>query len=129
MTLGELVMVVLLIGIIATMATPYLIEARARYRFEEGANEVLRGLQRARFEAIRRNATVDFTRVSPTRFQVEHVGEFEVPGGVEFSSGPTTIQFASFGPVIGGVVAPIVLSDGARTAEIVINLSGYASLY
>jgi type II secretory pathway pseudopilin PulG len=127
MTLGELVIVVLLIGTIAGMATPYLIEARARYRFENGAREVLRGLQLARFEAVRRNQSIEFTRLTPTRFMVEGVGEFDIPGGVEFVSGPTSIQFASFGPILEAV-APIVLSSGNRTAEIVINLSGYARL-
>lgn len=128
MTLGELAIILVLVGIVSAMASPYLLQARNEYRFDHGAREVLRGLQRARFEAVRRNESVAFSQVDATHFSVDGLGQFEIPNGVRFVSGPATIQFASFGPVVGGVAAPLVLSDGRRTKEIVINLSGYASL-
>ena len=126
-TLGELAIVVALVGIVLSMATPYLLRARAEYTFDNGAREVLRGLQRARFEALRRNQSVYFARVDATHFEVEGIGDFELPSPLRFVSGPDTVRFASFGPVLGGA-DPIVLTDGAREKRILITLSGYASL-
>lgn len=127
MTLGELAIILVIVGIVLSMATPYLLRARNDYTMDNAARDVLRGLQRARFEALRRNESVYFARLDATHYRIEGLGDFAIPGGLRFVSGPDTVRFASFGPVLGGA-SPIVLTDGQRDRTITINLSGYASL-
>lgn len=60
-TMIELMIVVVIFGIGASMAVPSFAPMIANYRVRAGSEAILNGLYLARAEAIRRNTTVSFT--------------------------------------------------------------------
>lgn len=60
-TLTELLVVIVIFGIAATLALPNFSQILANYRVRSGAEAMLSGLFLARAEAIRRNTPVSFT--------------------------------------------------------------------
>ena len=63
-TLVELMVVVTIVAISATLAAPGFSQMIANYRVRSGAESIVNGLNYARSEAVRRNSAVSFALVS-----------------------------------------------------------------
>jgi type II secretion system protein H len=101
-TLLEVLVVIMIMGVAAGVALPPLQAASRTSRLEASAQQLIGDLRVARTEAIRRNAAVYVARTGASTYHVQHVGHRSLPDGVTFQSGPDTVRFAAFGPVLTG---------------------------
>jgi type IV fimbrial biogenesis protein FimT len=74
-TLTEVMVVVVVLGILATMAVPSFMQMLRNSEISAAAESVANGLQRARAEAVTRNARVQFVLGSGTAWTVDYVSK------------------------------------------------------
>ena len=123
-TLTELTIVLLLIGIIASMAMPRITQTRDRLTLETATHEFARGFSLARSEAIRLNRRVTIQPAGDTAY-VLSTGQMNLPHGGRFTVVPDdSISFASFGPPVAGVGTYEITYKG-RTSTIEISAAGF----
>lgn len=73
-TLPEIMIAVAILGILTTLAVPNFRQLLRNYEVRGAAEAIVSGLQRARGEAVSRNATVQFALGSGTSWSVSIVG-------------------------------------------------------
>jgi prepilin-type N-terminal cleavage/methylation domain-containing protein len=123
-SLIELLVVLVLIGTALSIALPKASALRQRMLLDGAAQQVLGDLQRAQFQAIRRNQSVRVVLTGPTSYSIESAGARELDGGVQFLSAPDTVRFASFGPPASGP-AMYVLRLGSREKRVELSAAGF----
>ena len=123
-TLTELTIVLLMIGIITSMAMPKVTQTRDRLSLETATHEFARGFSLARSEAIRLNRTVTIQPAGDTAYVLPS-GQLNLPNGGHFTTIPAdSISFASFGPPVVGVGTYVITYKG-RTSTIEISAAGF----
>ena len=123
-SLIELLVVLVVIGTALTIALPKAAALRQGMLLDGAAQQVLGDLQRAQFEAIKRNQSLKVVLTGPTSYTVQFIGARELDGGVQFVSAPDTMRFASFGPPASGQ-AIYVLRLGSREKRVEISAAGF----
>lgn len=131
-TLIELMVVIAIIAITATLAAPNLSQMTANYRVRGAAEGILNALNFARAEALRRNSPVRFSltaggsgwavsQVSPTTTLQTHSTD-EAGTTVTSSTAATDVTFLPTGLVqAGSQLAQVTVSstvDGSKTRRI-----------
>lgn len=133
LTLVELMVVVAIVAVSATLAAPDLSRMVANYRVNSEAESILNGLNLARAEAVRRNSAVRFdltpggvgwsiSRITPVSSLQSHVNGDPGSISVTSSSANTSVSFRATGLLQAGpqmsqvTVASSV--EGARTRRI-----------
>lgn len=126
-TLIEMMLVVSVMGILMAVVAPRFGNLRVKLQVEAAAQQLVRDLNRARTEAVKRNSQVFLAKTSTTAYDIQFVGPKTLPGEVVFSSGPDTVKFAAFGPAITGAATyMLTLSGSAKSVKL--NASGFASV-
>lgn len=120
-------LVVSIMGILMAMLAPRFGSMRVRWQVEAAGQQLVRDLNRARTEAVRRNDMVWVAKTSTAAYDIRHVGARSLPGGVTFSAAPDTVKFAAMGPAITGA-ALYTLSLSGVTRNVNVNASGFASV-
>lgn len=123
----EMLLVVVILGILMAVVAPRFGNMRVKYQVEAAAQQLVRDLNRARTEAVKRNANVYLAKTSTTAYDLQHVGARTLPNNVTFSSGPDTVRFAAFGPAITGA-ATFMLTLSGVAKSVRVNASGFASV-
>jgi type II secretory pathway pseudopilin PulG len=123
----EMLLVVVIMGILMAIVAPRFGNMRVKYQVEAAAQQLVRDLNRARTEAVKRNANVYLAKTSTTAYDLQHVGARSLPNNVTFLSGPDTVRFAAFGPAITGA-ATFMLSLSGVAKSVKVNASGFASV-
>jgi prepilin-type N-terminal cleavage/methylation domain-containing protein len=126
-TMIEMLLVVVILGILMAIVAPRFGNMRVKYQVEAAGQQLVRDLNRARTEAVKRNANVWLAKTSTTNYTLQHVGDRALPNGVTFTSGPDTVKFAAFGPAISGA-ATFVLGLSGVVKNVKVNASGFASV-
>ena len=136
-TLVELMVVVTIVAISATLAAPGFSQMIANYRVRSGAESIVNGLNYARSEAVRRNSAVSFalvsggsgwtvSQVSPST-ALQSRSDNDSPGTtVASSSVSTSVAFIPTGLVQSGaqMTQVTVSSSTAGTDSRRINIFG-----
>ena len=123
-TLTEITVVLLMIGIITSMAMPRITDTRNRLTLETATHEFARAFSLARSEAIRLNRRVTIQPSGDTAY-VLSTGQMSLPHGGQFTAVPDdSISFASFGPPVAGVGTYEITFKG-RTSRIEISAAGF----
>lgn len=123
----EMLLVVVILGILMAMVAPRFGNMRVKYQVEAAAQQLVRDLNRARTEAVKRNANVWLAKTSTTEYNLQHVGARTLPNNVVFTSGPDTVKFAAFGPAISGA-ATYVLTLSGIVKNVKVSASGFANV-
>lgn len=84
-------------------------------RLETARQSFIGDMRLARTEAIRRNRTVDVTKTGVSTYTIEYIGTRTLEEGATFVSGPTTIRFAPFGPLLTGTTTYVLRLEGTNT--------------
>lgn len=126
-TMIEILIVVVVMGILMMFVAPRFGTMRLRWQVEAAGQQLVRDLNRARTEAIKRNDMVWLAKTSTTAYDIRHIGARTLPGGVTFNSGPDTVKFAAFGPAISGAATFTIALSGV-TRNVTVNTSGFASV-
>jgi len=126
-TLIEMMLVVSVMGILMAIVAPRFGNMRVRLQVEAAAQQLVRDLNRARTEAVKRNTNVWLAKTSTTAYNVQYVGAKSLPGEVVFSSGPDTVTFAAFGPAISGA-ATYMLTLSGIAKSVKLSASGFANV-
>jgi prepilin-type N-terminal cleavage/methylation domain-containing protein len=126
-TLIELLLVVVIMGIMMAMVAPRFGNMRIRWQVEAAGQQLVRDLNRARTEAIKRNDMVWVAKQSSTSYRIRNLGDRLVPGGVTITAGPDTVKFAAFGPAITGPAQYTLTLDGV-TRTVQVSSSGFANV-
>lgn len=126
-TLIEMMLVVSVMGILMAIVAPRFGNMRVKLQVEAAAQQLVRDLNRARTEAVKRNTNVWLAKTSTTAYDVQYIGARSLPGNVVFSSGPDTVTFAAFGPAISGAATyMLTLSGSAKSVRL--SASGFANV-
>jgi prepilin-type N-terminal cleavage/methylation domain-containing protein len=124
-TLLELLLVMMIATILMTLAVPPMLRTVRSTRLENARQDFMGDLRLARMEAIRRNASVTVTRTSSTAYTIDFIGTRSLSEGATFTSGPTTVVFASYGAVPAGG-GTFVLGLAGRSATVFVSPAGNA---
>jgi len=111
-TLTELMMVLVVMGIVLAFAFPSFRDWLLKLQIRTSAESVLHGLQLSRAEAVKRNATVNFTLSGGTGWSV--------------SDGATTIQTRPSGE--GTSTAYIAVTSPSSTLPYTLSFNGLGRL-
>lgn len=123
-TLTELTVVLMMIGVLTSMAMPKVTQTRDRLTLETATHEFARGFSLARTDAIRLNRTLTVRPAGDTAY-VLPTGQLSLPYGARFSAAPNdSIVFASFGPPVVGIGTYEITYKG-RTSTIEISAAGF----
>ena len=127
-TLVEILVVVVMIGIMTSMALPRFNRMRQQWRLESAAQQLVGDLHRARVQALKRNDYVDLDVTGASTYTIRFLGARTLPDGVTFAEGaPAKVRFAAFGPALTGASSYEVLY-GSYEREIHVNAAGFASI-
>ena len=98
MTLIELLFVMLILGITASIAFPALSSSGRELRLENAAHQLAMDLFRARSEAISRNQSVSLARTGDSSYSIEFTGNRNIDGDIVLSAtAGNTLRFTSVG--------------------------------
>jgi prepilin-type N-terminal cleavage/methylation domain-containing protein len=137
LTLFELMVVVGIMAILASVAVPGFLGWLPKYRMRSAADDVLSTLEYARLRAVRENDTVAVTFFPVNdSYQVllndgagAKVKSGRMPAGIDLQSTDFPLDMARFRsrgiPVVGG---NIVVANGTTTRTINLTLGGSASI-
>lgn len=126
-SLIEILTAIVVMGILATIVGPKVASLSHRSTVEGAAQQLLGDLQRARMEAIKRNASVTLKRTGSSSYTITFVGTRKLSGAT-FQSGPDSVRFASFGPLQLGGGSTFVVVAGGYTRTVTLNAAGHASV-
>lgn len=132
-TLTEMMVIIAVIGILASLAIPNFINWLPNYRLRSGAEDIQSTLQLARLTAIKENETVTvaFNTANDT-YQASVGGQSfrsgQMPAGIDINSavfgGGSSVQFDSRGFVIGSAGSAQVRNNRGRLKTITLNITG-----
>ena len=137
-SLVELIVVVAIIGILASIAVPSFNASIASMRAKNAASSLYDGLVRARSEAVKRNASVKLAPAdtwakgwqiylsSDTSKVLENYGTT----GTVSVAGPNTVEYKATGRVAGSAEFNIEASMGSATSHrcVSVSLSGLPTI-
>jgi prepilin-type N-terminal cleavage/methylation domain-containing protein len=138
-TLVETVMVIVLAGMLMSIALPRFQEQRRRYQLDSAAHQLAGDLRRAQVEAIKGNRIVELATTGASTYNIQSVPTVLVPlvtvfntrsfeGNVTFAvASATSVRMASFGPPTAGGAVFIVERDGAQKT-ITVSAAGLISV-
>ncbi|HUF30237.1 MAG TPA: GspH/FimT family protein [Gemmatimonadaceae bacterium] len=127
-TLVELLIVVVVIGIILAMAAPPFAALRERLRIDGAAQQLVGDLRRLQVEAIKRNQSVRLERTGAATYNMDFVGNRTLDGGVTFADASAyEVRMASFGPPVGGG-ATFILRSGPRQKTVTVSAAGLVTV-
>jgi prepilin-type N-terminal cleavage/methylation domain-containing protein len=128
-TLIEMMLVMLILGVVASFALPPAMRAQQILRLDMAVVQMQSDLARARNEAIHRNAAVALTRTSSTTYTIAGLSTRTLPNGITFdpnSSGGVT--FTTYGTVTAASAQMFNLGVHTRTRSVTVNQAGFARL-
>jgi prepilin-type N-terminal cleavage/methylation domain-containing protein len=131
-TIAELLVVVGIFGILATIAVPQFFTLLPRFRLDGATRQVFSELMSARAKAINENAT--YTVTFPTNHTIQIVGaatktvdlQTLYTTDVTLSSTQATIQFSSRGTA--DVSPNITITNSAGTKTVSLKITGSATI-
>jgi prepilin-type N-terminal cleavage/methylation domain-containing protein len=123
LTLVELLIVIVIVGILVTISIPRISNIRQGMAVDAAANQLLGDLRRARSEALKRNKSILMWKTAATTYSVDSIGSRTLPNSAEFSSGSDSVRFSSFGPPISGG-ATFAISLNGKTRTVVLTAAG-----
>ncbi|MDI1308767.1 MAG: GspH/FimT family protein [Methylotenera sp.] len=132
-TLVELMVVIAIIAIMASIAVPSFSATIANMRAKNAASSIYDGLVRARSEAVKRNLTVTLAPATSwaqgwqiTSSDSTTVLEKYTSTGTVTISGPTSVEYKSTGRAIGTGTFNISATSGSATTYrcVSVTLSG-----
>jgi len=125
-TIAELLVVVGIFSILATIAVPQFIALQPRFRLDGAARQVFSELMSARMKAVNENTT--YTVTFPTNHTIQIAGSATrtvdlqtLYSGVTISSNQATIQFISRGTADVAPTITITNSTGSKTVTLKIT--------
>lgn len=142
-TLVEMMIVVTILGILASIAVPGFAGWMRNLQVRNAAESILTGIQKARTEALMRNASVSFVLGAGTDWTVVLVSDgsvLETRLGMEGSSavaraelppGATTLTFSNLGIVTNATPIQqldLTIANGTRPLRVMIGAGGGARL-
>lgn len=128
LTLIEIMVVVVIMGILLGLLVAPLAEVRDSMRIDGAAQQVAGDIRRLQVEAIKRNQSLLLSRTSATTYTLQSIGNRTLEDGVTFADASSGgVQMASFGPPVGGG-ASFVLNYGTRQKTVAINSAGMLSV-
>lgn len=123
-SLMELIVVIVIMGVMLALAAPGLREMRDKMRLDGAAQQVAGDLRRMQVEAIKRNRSLRLVRSGETSYTVDSLGTMTLEDGVKFTSeSATELRLASFGPPVGGG-ATFVVTYASRQKTIIVSPAG-----
>jgi type IV fimbrial biogenesis protein FimT len=125
-TLIELLVVIMTASLLMVIALPPMFTTIRGTRLEAARQEFVGDLRLARMEAIRRNVSIAVQKTSATTYTIDSMGTRTLADGATFTSGPTTLRFAAFGPVPTGA-ATYVLQLNGKSGTVRISTAGNAT--
>jgi type IV fimbrial biogenesis protein FimT len=152
-TLPELMITVTVLAVIASMAMPSFLQMLRNYQIRVAAESVANGLQRARAEAVSRNAAVQFVLGSGTSWTVDYVTKpvstdppidsraseegsqnaSLTPVAADLTTAASTVTFNNLGQVVANADASPTLAqvnlpatDGNQTLRVTVGAGGNA---
>lgn len=125
-SLPELLLIVVILGILAAISMPGIARLGRAIRLEGSAQALVGDLNRARTDAIRRNATVLVTLDRPAGYWVQNNGLRSLDEEVAFTPGsPDTVRFTAFGTSeTGRRIFTIQLGESQK--RVVVEAAGQA---
>jgi prepilin-type N-terminal cleavage/methylation domain-containing protein len=128
LTLIEIMIVVVIMGILLGLLVAPLAEVRDSMRIDGAAQQVAGDIRRLQVEAIKRNKPLTLLRTSATAYTVDSIGSRTLEDGVTFATASSSqVRMASFGPPVGGG-ASFILNYGTRQKTVAINSAGMLSI-
>jgi len=125
----ELVLVMTIIGTVATIAVPPMVGSQNKLRLDAAVQQLTVDLARARSEAMNRNQTVTVTRTEANRYTVPSVGVRELDTHITFGTGSaTTISFTSYGALTPVATQTLVLRLAGETRTVSVSAAGFTSV-
>lgn len=125
-TVIELLIVLMIAGIVMTIALPAMFATIRGTRLEAARQEFIGDLRLARMEAIRRNVSIAVEKTSSTTYTIDSIGTRTLADGATFTSGPTTLRFAAFGPVPTGATTYTMQLNG-KSGTVRVSTAGNAT--
>jgi prepilin-type N-terminal cleavage/methylation domain-containing protein len=127
-TLIEIMIVVVIMGILLGLLVAPLGKVRDSMRIDGAAQQVAGDIRRLQVEAIKRNKPLTLLRTGATTYTVDSIGSRVLEDGVTFATASSSqVRMASFGPPVGGG-ASFILNYGALQKTIAVNASGMLSI-
>jgi prepilin-type N-terminal cleavage/methylation domain-containing protein len=130
-TLGEMLVVTAVFGILATIAVPQFLAIQPRFRLDGAARQVFSELMSARMKAVNENTT--YTVTFPNNHTIQIVGSATrtvdlqtLYTGVTLSSNQATIQFTSRGTA--DVAPTITITNSAGSKTVLLKITGSATI-
>jgi len=125
-TLVETLVTIAIVGIAAAIATPEIAGVARNLRIEGSAQAFVGDLNRARSEAIKRNAVVQVDLSGAQKYKIGGVGVRRLDAEVRFTgSSPDTVRFTGFGTTEDGREV-YTLRLGELERNIVLDAAGQA---
>jgi prepilin-type N-terminal cleavage/methylation domain-containing protein len=122
-TLIEMLIVLVILGIMLGVALPKFNQLRTNMRVSTAAQQLLGDLRRARSEALKRNASVGLQKTGSTTYNLQYIGARALPTGVQFTAGSDSVRFGSFGPPSAGAASFTVGFSGV-TKQVTVSSAG-----
>ena len=130
-TLGEILVVTAIFGILATIAVPQFMALQPSFRLNGAARQVFSELMSARMKAVNENAT--YTVTFPNAQTIQIVGSDTrtvdiqtLYSGVTLSSSAATINLSSRGTA--DVSSTITISNSAGSRTVSVKITGAATI-
>ena len=130
-TLGEMLVVTAVFGILAAIAVPQFQAVQPRFRLDGAARQVFSELMSARMKAVNENTT--YTVTFPTNHTIQIVGSATrtvdlqtLYTGVTLSSDQATIVFSSRGTA--DVAPTITITNSAGSKTVLLKITGSATI-
>ena|SRR5687768_13273686 len=128
-TMVELLLVLTVIGTMATMTVPPMMSSQNKLRLDAAVQRLTIDLARARSEALKQNQSVTVTRTSATQYTVPSAGVRELDGQITFSTGSATaITFTSYGALSPVATQTLVLQLAGETRTVQVSAAGFTSV-
>ena len=124
--MSELLIVMMTMAIMIVIALPPMFNTIRGTRLEAARTSFIGDLRLARMEAIRRNVSIAVQKTSATTYTIDSIGTRTLEEEATFSSGPTTLRFAPFGPVPTGS-ATYELQLNGKSTTVTVSTAGNAT--
>lgn len=136
-TIIELVVVVLIVGILATIAIPTYVGLMPRYRLNGAARQVMGDLVNARMNAVKLNTTMaaTFSGSGYTISNASSGGSYNVTfniqdhySGVTINPVPSGFAFISRGATEDSGSHTVTLINAAGSRQVAVNVAGHIKI-
>ena len=127
-TLVEAVVIMVLAGMIMSIALPRFRERRNSYLLDTAAFQLAGDLRRAQIEAIKRNTPITLTRVNDSTYNINFIGDRRLDNArFVAASSAASVQMAAFGPPTSGA-RTFVVALGGRQKTVNVSAAGLVSV-